>query len=156
MVSNSFGGHILEHIRSFINKVLSKAAIIYLFITLLVSAFCKFSNLSGTFEIGGLLLLFLFSLAIAWGFQLFDQKSLSYPLALLLHYGITVFSGYVAFSIIGRIGHETGMFIVISAVYAFLAIFASIIRHFLPKAPTSEEPKNKNTKKKEPYKKQFK
>ena len=122
----------MEHIRTFINKVLSKTAIIYLLLTLALSAFSKSMNLKGAFEIGGLLLLFIFSLAVAWGLQIFEQKSLSYPLALLLHYGITVISGYISFTIIGRIGHELGMILVISFVYAIIAVIASVIRRFLP------------------------
>ena len=144
----------MEHIRTFINKVLSKTAIIYLLLTLALSAFSKSMNLKGAFEIGGLMLLFIFSLAVAWGLQIFEQKSLSYPLALLLHYGITVISGYISFTIIGRIGHELGMILVISFVYAIIAVIASVIRRFLP-CNDDVHTNKPSAKKDNSYKKQF-
>lgn len=145
----------MEHIRTFINKVLSRTAIIYLLLTLALSAFSKSMNLKGAFEIGGLLLLFIFSLAVAWGLQIFEQKSLSYPLALLLHYGITVISGYISFTIIGRIGHELGMILVISFVYVIIAVIASIIRRFLPNNNNVHTTSKPSAKKDNSYKKQF-
>ena len=112
-------------------------------------------NLKGAFEIGGLLLVFIFSLAVAWGLQIFEQKSLSYPLALLLHYGITLISGYISFTIIGRIGHELGMILVISFVYVIIAVIASIIRRFLPINNNVHTTSKPSAKKDNSYKKQF-
>ena len=96
----------MEAIKKFINEILAKAAIIYLLLTVFITALYEFGDLEGSIKVGALLLIFIFSLAVSWGLKLFEYKSLSFPLALLLHYGITVISGYVVFSIIGRVGHE--------------------------------------------------
>ncbi len=146
----------MESIKKFINEVLAKAAIIYLLITIIIAGFSEIGNLSGIIGFGALLMIFIFSLLVAWGLKLFNIKSLSYQLALLLHYGITVVSGYITFTVVGRIGHELGMVIIISFAYAIIALISSIIRHFL-KSNESEPISNKEkSKKKQVYKKQFK
>ena len=145
----------MEYLRSFINKVLSKASIIYVILTLTISAFTKFSGIVGFFDISGLLLLFIFSLIVAWGLIIFEVKSLSYPVAMLLHYAITAFSGYITFTIIGRIGHELGMIIVITIAYVPIAIIASIIKRFSKAGGEKTIEKNAKSKKDNSYKKQF-
>lgn len=145
----------MEYLKSFINKVLSKAAIIYLILTLSISAFTKFNSLSGFFDIGGLLLLFIFSLIVSWGLKLFEIKSIKFPLALILHYAVTAVAGYISFTIIGRIGHELGMIIVITVTYIPIAILASIIKRFDKVNDDQPTQKKSNSKKDSSYKKQF-
>lgn len=145
----------MESIKKFISDTLAKAAIIYLLITIVITGFCELGNLSGTMGFGALLMILIFSLLVAWGLKLFNIKSISYPLALLIHYGITVVSGYITFTVVGRIGHELGMVIIISFIYAIIALISSIIRHFY-QSSVSEPTSNKvKSKKKQEYKKQF-
>lgn len=149
----------MDKIKSFINEVIYRAALIFTIIVLFFSSLTELSDLSGSLTFWGLVEIFAFSLTVSWGLKLFKIKEMSFYLALILHFAITLFSAYVIFSIFGRIGNEAGMLVILCAAYAVTAIFASVIRHFKRRSINQDADNTatkKINKKNQPYKKQFK
>lgn len=143
----------MDKIKDFIKHDLYRAALLFCAIEFTLALTVELSDISGTITLWAMLELFAFSLMTSVGMRLFKIKSLSTPLALLLHYAITFFSAYVIFCIFGQIKNIVGMIVLLTVSYVIIAAVALIVRRITKKSQVKTLTPKKD--KKDSYKKQF-
>lgn len=144
----------MKPFNKFLNTVLYRSTLIFTFIVFFFSLMYELLGFEGssTHGIADLILFYLFSLILSYSFKVFEQKSLNYFTALLIHYVITVLDAIFMFSLLGNKGRVGSVLIVVTVIYILCSAIAGIIRMIFPQ--NIEQPSKEKSK--STYKKQFK
>ena len=143
----------MDKIKDFIKHDLYRGTLLFCAIEFTLALIVELSDISGTITLWAMLELFAFSLMTSVGMRLFKIKSLSTPLALLLHYAIAFFSAYVIFCIFGQIKNIVGMIVLLTVSYVIIAAVGLIAVRIAKKSQVKTMTSKKD--KKDSYKKQF-